>query len=82
LAEGHESLALFTTEEAAGEYRKNLGESSGWIIYQPPRDKLIDILRACRDTGILYAALDPLAGSAKTLFDIPKVLAGADATGL
>jgi len=55
-----------------------LTDASGWTIYQPPRDKLIEILRACRSAGILYAALDPIGGNAKTLFDIPRVLAAAD----
>jgi hypothetical protein len=38
---------------------------------------LIEVLHACRVTGILYAALDPIDGCAKTLFDIPRVLEAA-----
>jgi hypothetical protein len=79
LTEGHEALALFTTSEAAGRYRGDLVQGDTWSIYQPPREKLIEILQACRRAGILYAALDPLAGTAKTLFDIPQVLAAATA---
>ena len=75
LTDGHEALALFTTVEAATKYRSDLAEAQAWNIYQPPRDTLIEILQTCRSTGILYAALDPLVGSAKSLFDIPKVLA-------
>ena len=59
LADGHEALALFTTPEAATNYCNDLEVSPGWAIFQPPRDKLLEILQACRDTGILYAALDP-----------------------
>ena len=75
LTDGHEALALFTTAESATKYRGDLAEPAAWNIFQPPRNKLIEILQACRATGILYAALDPVGGSAKTLFDIPQVLA-------
>jgi len=75
--EGHEALAMFTTSEAAAKYGADLAESAAWTGYEPPRDKLIEILAACRVAGILYAALDPIDGNAKTLFDIPHVLAAA-----
>jgi hypothetical protein len=78
LKEGHEALALFTTADAAQEYGGGLSDSVGWTAYQPPRDKLIEILQVCRAAGILYAALDPIAGNAKTLFDIPRVLSSAE----
>jgi hypothetical protein len=74
---GHESLALFTTAETAKKYQSELADSTAWQTLEPSRDKLLDILHACRATGILYAALDPAAGAAKTLFDIPKVLGAA-----
>jgi len=79
LTDGHEALAIFTAQEAAEKYRGDLAEPAAWTMFQPPRDKLIEILTACRDTGILYAALDPLSGNAKTLFDIPQVLAAVNA---
>jgi hypothetical protein len=78
LSEGHEALALFTTTDGAKKYRDELSESKTWTLYEPPRGKLIEILAACRAAGILYAALDPIGGSAKTLFDIPRVLAAAE----
>jgi hypothetical protein len=74
---GHESLALFSTSDIAEKYRAALPESADWSLFEPSRDKLIDILQACRATGILYAALDPHDGAAKTLFDIPQVLSAA-----
>lgn len=77
LAGGGEALALFTTAEAAAQYRAELAEVAAWTAYQAPREKLLEILRACRGAGILYAALDPIGGSSKTLFDIPRVLAAA-----
>jgi hypothetical protein len=80
LTDGHEALALFSATEAATKYRAELSDASSWTTYQPPRDKLIEILRACRAAGILYAALDPIDGSARTLFDIPQVLAAVPAT--
>jgi hypothetical protein len=80
MTEGHEALAIFTTQDTAAAYRVVLIDADGWSFYQPPRQKLIELLAACRDAGILYAALDPVAGSAKTLFDIPRVLASAEAT--
>jgi hypothetical protein len=79
LTDGHEALAIFTAPEAAEKYRGDLAEPAAWTMFQPPREKLIKILAACRDSGILYAALDPLGGNAKTLFDIPQVLAAVDA---
>jgi hypothetical protein len=78
LSEGHEALALFTTVDGAKKYRDDLPESQSWTLYEPPREKLIEILAACRASGILYAALDPIGGSAKALFDIPRVLAAAE----
>ncbi|MGC4097833.1 MAG: hypothetical protein QM706_12015 [Nitrospira sp.] len=75
LTDGHESLALFTTLAAAEKYRGDLAEPERWTTYQPPRESLLEILNACRGAGILYAALDPIGGEAKTLFDIPRVLA-------
>jgi hypothetical protein len=77
LTDGHEALAMFTTAEAADKYRSELGDPSAWTSYEPPRDTLIEILTACRAAGILYAALDPIGGNARTLFDIPQVLAAA-----
>src|SRR5262245_16149053 len=75
LSDGHEALALFTTTDVAATYRAELSDAASWTAFQPPREKLIEILHACRSTGILYAALDPVGGSARTLFDIPQVLA-------
>jgi hypothetical protein len=80
MTEGHEALAIFTTTESAAAYRADLTEADGWTIFQPPRQKLIEILTASRDAGILYAALDPVGASAKTLFDIPRVLAAAQSS--
>jgi len=80
LKEGHEALALFTTIESAERYRGELSDNSEWTLYQPQRDKLVEILHACRAAGIFYAALDPDNGAAKTLFDIPRVLATATLT--
>ena len=77
LTTGHESVALFTTIEAAEKYRSELSEPAEWRELKPTRDKLLHILQSCRATGILYAALDPSAAGAKTLFDIPQVLAAA-----
>jgi hypothetical protein len=75
--EGHEALAIFTTAQTAAAYCQELANSAGWITHQPPRQQFVDILAACRDAGILYAALDPINGRAKTLFDIPRVLASS-----
>jgi hypothetical protein len=82
VTDGHEALALFTTADAAEKYRVDLADATGWTRFQPDRDKLVEILQACRAAGILYAALDPLGGSARTLFDIPQVLGAASARPL
>ena len=78
LNEGHEVLALFTDQETAAKYLAELENSPGWAPFEPPREKLLDVLRGCQQAGILYAALDPLGGTAKTLFDIPQVLRAAE----
>lgn len=80
LSDGHEALALFTTAEAAEKYRADLSAEATWNCFEPPRETLLEILTACRAAGILYAALDPIGGNARTLFDIPQVLAAAQAT--
>jgi predicted ATPase len=77
LSTGHEALALFTTREQAETYRASLAEETAWQVFEPSRDILVEILQACRAMGILYAALDPLDGAAKTLFNIPEVLQAA-----
>ena len=77
LTTGHEALALFTTVAEAERYQAELANSAGWSLLMPARDKMLDILRLCRASGILYAALDPAGGVAKTLFDIPQVLSAA-----
>ncbi len=79
LNEGHESLAIFTTSDVAEKYRAGLSDCARWTAFEPTRDKLLDILRASLAAGILYAALDPTDGHAKTLFDIPRVLAAGAA---
>lgn len=76
LETGHEALALFTTNETAVAFQAEL-EAADWKVFQPPRDRLVQVLQSCKQIGIAYAALDPLAGRAKTLFDIPRVLAAA-----
>lgn len=76
LETGHEALALFTTAENAGSYRAEL-PTSEWTLVQPERTALVQILQASEQAGILYAALDPLVGRARTLFDIPRVLVAA-----
>lgn len=78
LNEGHEALALFTTTDTADQYRSALADETDWSLYEPQRPQLIEVLRACHASGIRYAALDPINGSAKTLFDIPRVLAATD----
>ncbi|ADB17837.1 hypothetical protein Psta_3173 [Pirellula staleyi DSM 6068] len=73
---GHEAVALFSSRENAAAYRSELGiRSSEWNELQPKSDALLSILRASVESGILYAVLDPLAGSARTLFDLPRILA-------
>lgn len=77
MTEGHEALAIFTSAETAAAYESELSDSAGWTAFQPTREKFIDVLQASRQAGLLYAALDPVGGVAKTLFDIPRVLAAA-----
>jgi hypothetical protein len=81
LTDGHEALAIFTSIDTATQYQADLTDGGSWTAYQPPPQELIEILRACRMAGILYAALDPIGGNAKTLFDIPRVLAAVDVGG-
>jgi hypothetical protein len=77
LADGHEALAVFTAPTTAESYRGELESPEVWSIFQPPRPQLLEILELSTRAGILYAALDPLGGNARSLFDIPQVLAAA-----
>ena len=81
LADGRESLVIFTTAEAAEKYRCELTGPQSWTVYQPPRDKLVAIFSASLSAGIRIAALDPVDGGARTLFDIPQVVAAAGQSG-
>ena len=76
LETGHEALAIFTSAEKAESYRAELPPAD-WTLVQPQRAALIQILQGAAQAGILYAALDPLGGRARTLFDVPRVLAAA-----
>ncbi|HEX5104947.1 MAG TPA: hypothetical protein VFV87_14100, partial [Pirellulaceae bacterium] len=77
LESGQESLAIFATAEAAGKYQAELPAAVEYTLFQPPRDKLLAIFESCLATGIRTAALDPLAGGARTLFDLAQVIASA-----
>jgi hypothetical protein len=77
LAEGHEALVLFSTAEAARKYQAELPAAASYTLFQPPRDKLIAIFDASLAAGIRVAALDPLTGGARTLFDLGQIVAAA-----
>jgi hypothetical protein len=77
LADGHESLAVFSTALTAGKYQAELPSGAAYTLFQPPRDKLLTIFGDCLAAGIRIAALDPLAGGARTLFDLAQVVAAA-----
>lgn len=74
---GPEALALFTTADAALKYQAELADPGSWTLYQPPRDRLVSIFDACLKADIRQAALDPLVGGARTLFDIGQIVAAA-----
>jgi hypothetical protein len=76
LAGGQEALAIFTTTDAAQKYQAEAA-AADYALLQPPRDKLVAIFQTCLDAGIRVAALDPIGGSARTLFDIAQVLQAA-----
>lgn len=73
---GQEALALFTTAEAVGKYQMELSPAA-YTLFQPPREKLIAIFQASLAAGIRFAALDPQAGGARTVFDLAQVVAAA-----
>ena len=77
LAEGHEALVLFSTAEAASKYQAELPSEASYTLFQPPRDKLLAIFDASLAAGIRVAALDPLAGGARMLFDLGQIVAAA-----
>jgi hypothetical protein len=77
LADGQEALAIFTTADAAGKYQAELPARTDHKDFQPPREKLLTIFGDCLAAGIRIAALDPLAGGARTLFDLSQVVAAA-----
>jgi hypothetical protein len=77
LASGEQALTLFVSEELAARYRDNLADAGAWTIYQPPRDKLLEIFAASLEAQIKLAALNPGAGGARSLFDLAQVVAAA-----
>ena len=76
----HSALAIFLTAEAAEEFRQSAAFSAEWRIAQPARDELVEILRHCVASDVLYAVLDPASGD-KRLFDLQEVLAASEEDG-
>ncbi len=77
LQQGHEALALFTSEDAAASYQA-AHLTADWQVVRPDRDTLLNLLRAGESQGILYAVLNPAGESAIRIFDLPMVLKNAE----
>ncbi len=78
LDEGPSALALFHTADSAVAYRQAAAIGAEWSVFQPVRNDLVAILKACHEGGILYAVLDPDGQSAKRIFPIADVLGAAE----
>jgi len=74
LAEGHDALALFLTEEKATAYRTSVKPDGEWKVYQPQREALKEMLTECFAAGVRYAVLDPNESEARTVFDLKQVI--------
>jgi hypothetical protein len=75
LRDGPRALGLFLTADSAAAYRAAAGLGPDWQTVRPPRDALLEMLRASHAAGIDYAVLDPDAAAARRLFSIPAILA-------
>ncbi len=78
LDQGPSALALFHTADSAVAYRQAASLDGEWRIFQPARNDLAEILKACRDSGILHAVLNPDGRSAARIFSIDEVLRAAE----
>src|SRR5206468_807234 len=74
LRDGPKSLCLFLTEADATAYCDLADLGPDWRPVRPPREALLELLRASHEAGIDYAVLDPSATAARRLFSIPAIL--------
>ena len=73
-SDGRPALALFLTEESATSYRASARLGTGWSIFRPEKELLLELLKSCFDAGIAFAVLDPDAEKAKRIFDLRAIL--------
>lgn len=73
LSEGERALSLFTTQEIAEAYLKHSQSGEGWLVYQPNRADLLEILKQSESSGIFLAVLDPDEKQGKRLFDLREI---------
>lgn len=81
LAEGQKALALFSSNDAATAYVSAAALSKEWRILRPPRDALLQLVRASAALGVGLAVLDPDGQKAKRLFNLQEILLAVDALG-
>lgn len=73
LSEGERALSLFTTQETAEAYLTQTLLGDGWMVYQPNRADLLEILKQSESSGIYLAVLDPDDKQGKRLFDLREI---------
>lgn len=74
LAEGHDALALFLTDDNATTYQSAAKLEGEWKVYQPDRKALKEVLTECHTAGVRFAVLDPTGTEARTVFDLEQVI--------
>jgi hypothetical protein len=78
LHQGDTALALFLTDDSATAYRDRAG-LSGWQVFQPERESLLELLSAHVQAGIRLGVLDPDMNQCRRLFDLDAVVRSARA---
>lgn len=77
--QGALAVTLFLSRESALQY-KSLLEDENWLVLQPQKSVLRDILALASQSQIHLAVLEPTQSTAKRIFSIPQLLESYDRT--
>lgn len=75
---GAKALALFLSQESATAYCRKAALGAEWRVFRPNRAAMLELLRTCRNAGIVLAVLDPDTQKARRVFDINEILTTID----
>lgn len=74
---GEMAVALFQDRAKAQQFVELASLSKDWQVFQPALPLLYSIFQSMAQSGIRWAALDPDAQSAKSLFNLDDVIQAA-----